>query len=448
ILGICGTFMGGVAVLARQLGFKVTGSDLGVYPPMSTYLESEGITITQGYDPAQLEPKPDLVVIGNAMTRGNPCVERVLNTGLAFTSGPEFIKNYILKDRWVIAVAGTHGKTTTTGMIAWILEDNGLDPGFLIGGIPGNFPVSARLGTTPFFVIEADEYDTAFFDKRSKFVHYLARTAVLNNLEFDHADIFPDLEAIIRQFHHFVRILPGEGLVIHNAADASIARVLGHGCWSQKEGFAAPGPSNWSSIKRKEDASQFEVLFGDSSYGSVNWDLIGDHNMNNAMAAIAAARHVGVSAENAVDSLSRFRNAKRRLEVRGVVKGITVYDDFAHHPTAIASTIQGLRRKVGGQRIVAVLEPRSNTMRLGVHAHNLVESFNGADHVMFYQPPEMAWDIKEISNSLGDRLSVFNKIENLISALCANTQSGEHILIMSNGGFENLHNRLLQALEQ
>jgi len=446
ILGICGTFMGGIALLARALGHEVSGSDANVYPPMSTQLEQQGITLMQGYDPAHLEPAPDCVVIGNALSRGNAAVEYVLDKGLSYTSGPQWLSEHVLQGRWVLAVAGTHGKTTTASILAWLLQANGLAPGFLIGGIPNNFGVSARLGETPFFVVEADEYDTAFFDKRSKFVHYRPRTVVLNNLEFDHADIFPDLEAIKTQFHHLVRTVPGSGLIITPQADEAIADVLQRGCWSELASFGAQG-ADWTARDSRDDASRFEVLLHEQLQGEVDWSLIGQHNKLNALAAIAAAHHAGITTANAIESLGQFEGIKRRLEVRGEVNGVTVYDDFAHHPTAIALTLQGLRKRVGRQRILAVLEPRSNTMRMGVHAETLGPALRQADEVFMYHPAGLGWSMdKTVLGQAGGE--IYADVQAIIDALINTSQAGDHILIMSNGGFEDIHTRLLQALAE
>ena len=447
ILGICGTFMGGVALLARELGMKVSGADAGVYPPMSTQLEAEGIDLIEGYDAEYIKQhQPDLVVIGNAMSRGNDSVEYVLNQQVNYCSGPEFISRHILKDRWVLAVAGTHGKTTTTSMLAWILEYAQLTPGFLIGGIPQNFGISARLGKTPFFVIEADEYDTAFFDKRSKFVHYQPRTLVLNNLEFDHADIFDSLDAIKRQFHHLLRIVPGKGKIISSIDENNINDVIEMGCWSEQEKIDFSGRLGWWVDLKSPDGSEFEVGFKKESFGTINWDLIGNHNVNNAVAAIAASRHVGVAPPHAIDALAKYINTKRRLEIRGQINNITVYDDFAHHPTAISSTLQGLRNKVGPSKIFAVLEPRSNTMKLGIHKNELSTSLIEADQVIMYQPADMQWSLQDSLGSLGDKLNIIEEVSKVIDFLLANVKSGDHVLIMSNGGFENIHERLLEAL--
>ncbi|MCB1738097.1 MAG: UDP-N-acetylmuramate:L-alanyl-gamma-D-glutamyl-meso-diaminopimelate ligase [Gammaproteobacteria bacterium] len=447
ILGICGTFMGGIAILARQAGHTVTGCDANVYPPMSTLLESQGIVITEGYDPAQLDPAPDQVVVGNVMSRGNPLVEAVLDRGLPYTSGPQWLLENVLRDRWVLAVAGTHGKTTTSSMLAWILEDAGLQPGFLIGGVPQNFGVSARLGKAPFFVVEADEYDTAFFDKRSKFVHYRPRTVILNNLEFDHADIFPDLAAIQRQFHHLLRMVPGNGLAVVNANDANLDATLDMGCWTPRESFSAEIDSgDWRAQATRPDYSRFEVWCGGQLQGEVVWDVLGRHNAGNAIAAIAAARHAGVPAATAIDALSRYRNTKRRLEVRGEANGITVYDDFAHHPTAIRETIGALRGKVGTARILAVLEPRSNTMRMGVHKDTLAPSLSAADAVFLYQADNLGWDLSTVAAALGPTGQVETTIDKLIAAVKATARPGDHVLVMSNGAFGGIHQKLLDAL--
>ncbi|SJI89254.1 UDP-N-acetylmuramate:L-alanyl-gamma-D-glutamyl-meso-diaminopimelate ligase [Shigella sonnei] len=392
ILGICGTFMGGLAMLARQLGHEVTGSDANVYPPMSTLLEKQGIELIQGYDASQLEPQPDLVIIGNAMTRGNPCVEAVLEKNIPYMSGPQWLHDFVLRDRWVLAVAGTHGKTTTAGMATWILEQCGYKPGFVIGGVPGNFEVSARLGESDFFVIEADEYDCAFFDKRSKFVHYCPRTLILNNLEFDHADIFDDLKAIQKQFHHLVRIVPGQGRIIWPENDINLKQTMAMGCWSEQELVGEQG--HWQAKKLTTDASEWEVLLDGEKVGEVKWSLVGEHNMHNGLMAIAAARHVGVASADAANALGSFINARRRLELRGEANGVTVYDDFAHHPTAILATLAALRGKVGGTaRIIAVLEPRSNTMKMGICKDDLAPSLGRADEVFLLQPAHIPWQV-------------------------------------------------------
>jgi len=449
ILGICGTFMGGIAAIARAAGHRVTGSDRNVYPPMSTQLEALGITITEGFDAAQLDPVPDIVVVGNVMSRGTPVLEALLDRGIPYTSGPEWLAREVLQDRWVLAVAGTHGKTTTTSMLAHILDHAGLDPGFLIGGVPGNFDVSARLGSAPFFVIEADEYDTAFFDKRAKFVHYRPRTVILNNLEYDHADIYPDLDAIKRQFNHLVRTVPGGGRIVCNAADANLDDVLSKGCWTPREGFSRDGGpgANWSArAEAGGDYSRFEVLLDGVSQGTVQWSQLGGHNVDNALAAIAAARHAGVPVAHAIDALSAFKGVRRRMELSGEAAGVRVYDDFAHHPTAIATTIDGLRRRIGGDRLVAVLEPRSNTMKLGVHRDTLAPSLLGADAVFLHAPADIGWDADAITRALGAKAQRTTDIEQLVQALCATLRPGDHVLVMSNGGFGGLHRRLLDAL--
>ncbi|NNN45609.1 MULTISPECIES: UDP-N-acetylmuramate:L-alanyl-gamma-D-glutamyl-meso-diaminopimelate ligase [unclassified Vibrio] len=446
ILGICGTFMGGVAMLARQLGHKVTGSDANVYPPMSTMLETQGIEIIEGFDPVQLEPKPDLVVIGNAMSRGNPCVEYVLNHNLRYTSGPQWLHDFLLHDRWVLAVAGTHGKTTTSSMLAWILEHCGYQPGFLVGGVLGNFGLSAWLGDSMFFVVEADEYDSAFFDKRSKFVHYHPRTLVMNNLEFDHADIFDDLEAIKRQFHHLVRTVPGNGRLLVPKQDSALADVLTRGCWSETEFTGQQG--EWQAEKQNPEGSHFTVYFHGEVVGEVDWALIGDHNVNNALMAIAAARHVGVTPELACQALASFINTKRRLELKGQENGVTVYDDFAHHPTAIELTLGGLRNKVGKQKIIAVLEPRSATMKLGVHKTTLAASLQQADSVYLYQPDNIEWSVADVAKQCQAPAYTSDQLDVLVSEICAEAQPGDHILVMSNGGFGGIHSKLLATLRE
>jgi UDP-N-acetylmuramate: L-alanyl-gamma-D-glutamyl-meso-diaminopimelate ligase len=449
ILGICGTFMGGVAALARAAGHTVSGSDRNVYPPMSTQLAALGIRLHEGYDAAQLSLKPDVLVVGNVMTRGMPVIEAMLDRGLPYTSGPAWLAEAVLRERWVLAVAGTHGKTTTTSLLAWILEDAGLAPGFLIGGVPQNFGTSARLGGSPLFVIEADEYDTAFFDKRAKFIHYRPRTLVLNNLEYDHADIYPDLAAIERAFQHLVRTVPGSARILCNGADPSLARVLAAGCWSTVERFAgtAAGGVEWSVRAPLEgDFSRFEVLWRGRPVGEVRWGLIGAHNADNALAALAAARHAGVPVEHGIEALGRFQGVARRMQLRGQAAGVSVYDDFAHHPTAIAATVAGLRRRLGSARIVAVLEPRSATMRLGVHRDTLAGALRGADEVYLYAPADLGWDASAAVRALGARAHVLGDLDAIIAALGAGLERGDHVLIMSNGGFGGLHERLLQVL--
>jgi len=445
ILGICGTFMGGLALLARELGHTVSGSDANVYPPMSTQLQEQGIILMQGYEPEHLKPAPDIVVIGNALSRGNPAVEAVLESGLRYTSGAQWLSDYVLQDRWVLAVAGTHGKTSTASLLAWLLEDNKLSPGFLIGGIPGNFGVSARLGETPFFVVEADEYDTAFFDKRSKFVHYHPRTLILNNLEYDHADIFPDIEAIQTQFHHLLRTVPANGLVISHADDTYLDQTIEKGCWTPIEYFSGKQTKGWQAHPVTDDGLEFDVLFDAKKVASAKWSMLGDHNMQNALAAIAAARHVGVPAELSVESLSSFKGIKRRMEVRGVVNGVTVYDDFAHHPTAIQLTLDGLRKNVGDKKIIAILEPRSNTMKMGVHKHTLAQSLTLADSVYLFQSDNLGWDMASELNS--DSVQVFSSTQAIIDKVLSEVKAGDHIVIMSNGGFEGIHQRLLDELK-
>ena len=455
ILGICGTFMGGIAVIARQAGHTVTGCDANVYPPMSTQLEAQGIRLIEGFGIEQLDLNPDIWVIGNVVTRGNqPLMEEILERGLSYVSGPQWLAENVLRDKWVIAAAGTHGKTTTASMLAWILEDCGLSPGYLIGGVPMNFGVSARLTgaltDSPFFVIEADEYDTAFFDKRSKFVHYHPRTAILNNLEYDHADIFPDLAAIETQFHHLVRTIPGNGLIVANGDEASLTRVLQRGCWTPVEQFGTRPPSPGGGGGRHWRAeilsvSSFDVYLGDTLQGHVEWSLQGEHNRMNALAAIAAARHAGVPAKDACTTLGRFENVKRRMELRGEAGGVRVYDDFAHHPTAIRLTREGLRAKVGTARILAVLEPRSNTMKLGVMKARLGDSLKDADLVFCYSGG-LDWDAASALAPLGSKASVHANLGELVTAIALAAHPGDLVLVMSNGAFGGIHNKLLQRL--
>ncbi len=448
ILGVCGTFMGGIALLARELGYRVTGSDANVYPPMSTQLEAAGIELMEGYEPAHLQPSPDCVVVGNAMTRGNPAVEYLLNAGLDYTSGPQWLAEHVLHGKWVLAAAGTHGKTSTSSMLAWILEYAGMAPGFLIGGVPADFGLSARSGDTDFFVVEADEYDTAFFDKRSKFVHYRPRTLIINNLEYDHADIFPDLAAIQRQFHHLVRTVPGEGLVVHPVAVDAIDDTLAQGCWSGTCGIAVEAEADLSARLLQQDGSAFEIYLAGERVASVEWQHCGRHNVANALAAIAAARHVGVAPATAAEALAQFRGVKRRLELLGTVDGITVYDDFAHHPTAIETTLQGLRARCGGGRLLALIEPRSNTMRMGEHRARLAASTNAADRVFWYQPAGLDWSLQDLVSEGKAAAKVVNDIDSLIADVVGEAESGDQVVIMSNGGFGGIHGRLMAALEQ
>jgi UDP-N-acetylmuramate: L-alanyl-gamma-D-glutamyl-meso-diaminopimelate ligase len=451
ILGICGTFMGGIAALARARGHRVTGSDQNVYPPMSDQLAALGIELIEGYDPAQLGLKPDVIVIGNVMSRGNELIEAVLESGIPYTSGPEWLSRHVLADRWVLAVAGTHGKTTTSSLLAWILEYAGLKPGFLIGGVPGNFNVTARLGDGNHFVVEADEYDTAFFDKRAKFVHYRPRTAILNNLEHDHADIYPDVASIQWQFHQLLRMVPRNGLVVANAGDANVMHVIDMGCWTPVERFSASlrGDTAWYvAAEPGGDFSQFTVVEGNQEVVRVEWNVLGKHNAENALAAMLAARHAGVDVETAAAALQQFQGVRRRMEVRGQVNGVTVYDDFAHHPTAVETTIDGLRRKVGRQRIIAVLEPRSNTMKLGTHRDALAHALQSADVIWMYQGPSVQWDVAGAVAPLGVRGRVEKNLDALIAALVREAKPTDHILIMSNGGFGGIHAKLLAALEE
>jgi len=448
ILGICGSFMGSLAILAKQLGHQVSGSDANVYPPMSDQLAAAGIAVTEGFGADQLQCGAELFVVGNSMSRGSPIIEALLNSNFQFVSGPEWLAREILRDRWVLAVAGTHGKTTTSSMLAWILEVAGLNPGFLIGGVPRNFDVSARLGESPFFVIEADEYDTAFFDKRSKFVHYRPQTLVLNNLEFDHADIFEDLAAIQKQFHHLVRIAPSEGLIIAPKDDDNLQAVLAQGCWTPVESigrFEEPDVV-WAGQPIEADCSEFEVRLDNKSQGRVKWTHTGLHNMDNALAAIAAARHAGVPAEQAVASLCDFKGVKRRMELLGSPGGISVYDDFAHHPTAIQTTLEGLRKSVGDERIIAVIEPRSNTMRMGAHQDRLAFVCAAADSVKWYQPNNVEWDLHSVAHKSVTPAKVFQDIDKLVHELKDEAKAGDHIVLMSNGGFGGIHQKLLSAL--
>jgi len=452
VLGACGTFMGGVAALARCAGHRVTGSDRNVYPPMSTQLAALGIELIEGYEAGQLDPRPDVVVVGNVLRRGLPVVEALLDAGIPYVSGPEWLARELLRERWVLAVAGTHGKTTTASLLAWILEHAGLAPGFLIGGVPADFGTSARLGAGSCFVIEADEYDTAFFDKRAKFVHYRPRTAILNNLEYDHADIYPDVAAIQRQFHQLVRTVPGAGRIVWNAGDVNLRAALQMGCWTPLEGFARDGGSDvcWSARPpgTATDYSVFEVLERGEPCGTVQWNLIGAHNMENALAAIAAARHAGVPVARAIEALGSFGGVARRMQLRGEVNGVRVYDDFAHHPTAIATTLDGLRRRVGAARIVAVLEPRSNTMRMGVHRDTLAGSLAEADAVWLYIPPDLGWDTAPLLAALHGRAQGRGDVAALARDLAAAARPGDHVLIMSNGGFGGLHEQLLRELRR
>jgi len=442
ILGICGTFMGGIAAIAKALGHKVTGSDTNVYPPMSTQLEQLGIELTQGWDPMQLEPAPDLVIIGNALSRGNTAVEYVLNTGLRYTSGPQWLAEQVLHDRWVLAVSGTHGKTTTSTMLAWILDYAGLKPGFLIGGIPQNFDCSARLGDAPFFVIEADEYDTAFFDKHSKFVHYRPRTLVMNNLEYDHADIFPDLAAIQRQFHHLLRMVPANGLVLAPEDTPAVKQTLDMGCWSERQSYG----TDWRAELLQSDGSHFVLFYQNEKLGELNWQLSGQHNVDNGVMAIAAARHAGVPVNIALEALARFIAPKRRMELKADIANIKVYDDFAHHPTAISTTLQGIRNKVGQNRVLAVLEPRSNTMRMGVHQAALPLSLALADLVYLYEPANANWSLDALNRSLAPKATLTHDIDALVNLLVAQAKQCDSIVIMSNGGFGGIHDKLISAL--
>ncbi|MGO1461993.1 MAG: UDP-N-acetylmuramate:L-alanyl-gamma-D-glutamyl-meso-diaminopimelate ligase [Marinobacter sp.] len=457
ILGICGTFMGSLAVLARELGHTVTGSDQGVYPPMSTQLEAQGISLMSGFSPEHLEPKPDLVLIGNAMSRGNPEVEAVLNRNIDYMSGPEWLARELLRHRWVLAVAGTHGKTTTTAMLLWILDQAGLAPGYLVGGVPKDFPVSARLGDSDFFVIEADEYDSAFFDKRSKFIHYRPRTLILNNLEFDHADIFDNVDAIERQFHHLVRTVPSQGLIIRPSVDTHLDNALSLGCWSQVQeaaiGSEVPGTTDWRAELLSEDGSRFMVIHHEQPVAVVKWSQTGLHNVRNALAAISAARHVGVTPDHAVAALCRFSGVKRRMELLADINGVKVYDDFAHHPTAIETTLEGLRAQVGEEPVIALIEPRSNTMKQGVHQHTLLPSAALADRVYWANLNDMNWlpdlvSAWQLANPESRQHLVESTVQGLIDRVLADLPSPCHIVTMSNGGFGGIHGKLVAELER
>jgi len=457
ILGICGTFMGGIALLAKESGVSVSGSDENVYPPMSTLLANQDVDVKQGFEVNHLQEfnsgdNDSQIVVGNVMSRGKKVVEYTLNQNLPYTSGPQWLYENILKDKWVLAVSGTHGKTTTASILAWILEYAGLSPGFLIGGVPENFGLSARVGDSPFFVVEADEYDTAFFDKRSKFVHYHPTTLIINNLEYDHADIFPNLDAIKTQFHHLIRIVPEKGLVVVNEEESNINDVLEKGCWTPTEGFSSSNneiniDKGWSANYLNPDGSEFEVLFDAEIQGTVHWSLLGKHNVSNALAAIAAARHAGVPVEHAINALSEFKGIKRRMELRGKVNEISVYDDFAHHPTAIETTLKGLRANVADSKIIAVLEPRSNTMRLGIHKETLANSLNEADEVFLFQPKGLDWEMSHVLDALPNKSVLYDDIDDLVDILSEQAKSGDHILIMSNGGFGGIHEKLLTALK-
>ncbi len=460
ILGICGTFMGSLALLARELGHTVTGSDLNVYPPMSTQLKEQGVEVLQGYDPAQLRPAPDLVLVGNALSRGNPAVEHVLDQGLDYCSGPEWLARYVLPGRWVLAVSGTHGKTTTSAMLAWILEQAGLAPGYLIGGVLRDFPVSARIGNSDFFVVEADEYDSAFFDKRSKFIHYRPSTLVINNLEFDHADIFPDLAAIQRQFHHLVRTVPSRGLILAPRGDSAVEGVLAQGCWTPVQSLAVNGDladsdplvadeGCWWAEPLNAAADRFR-LHGPGTEVTVSMVMTGRHNIANATAAIAAARHVGVATEVAAEALSRFNGVRRRLERLDEIHGVTVYDDFAHHPTAIRETLNTLRARLGGfqadQRLIAVIEPRSRTMQMGVHRDTLLDACRAADLTIWFQPTGTVLDLEALTHQGDTPALVFDDTVEIVRYLATNTRAGDQVVIMSNGGFGGIHDALLRAL--
>lgn len=448
ILGICGTFMGGIAAIAKQMGFRVSGCDANVYPPMSTQLAQLGIELKQGYLVEHLDDEPDLIIVGNAMTRGNVMVEHVLDRKIPYTSGPQWLLDNVLKDRWVLAVSGTHGKTTTSSMLTWILQYAGMEPGFLIGGVPQNFDCSARLGNAPFFVIEADEYDTAFFDKRSKFVHYRPNTLVINNMEFDHADIFNDLGDIQRQFHHLIRMVPSNGLVLSPSGEQAITDTLAMGCWTPTEYSVGDHNklSGWHAEKSVADGSEFIVSFKGEIQGRVKWALIGDFNIDNGLMAIAAARHAGVPTSVAIEALATFVNTKRRLELKGEVNQVRVFDDFAHHPTAISKTLAGVRANVGNKRVIAILEPRSNTMKSGVHKDTLAKSLAAADMVFVYQGEQVKWSVDALIADCIQPCFISQDIAQLVADIVAKTQAGDTLVVMSNGGFGGIHDKLLSAL--
>lgn len=446
ILGICGTFMAGIATLARLAGHEVSGSDQNVYPPMSTQLETQGITLLQGFDLLHIDSSVDYVIVGNVIRRANPLMEYVLERNIPYISGPQWLAENILKNRWVLAVSGTHGKTTTTSMLTWILEHAGLNPGFLVGGVPENFGVSARIGQDPFFIIEADEYDSAFFDKRSKFIHYRPKTLILNNLEFDHADIFPHLDAIKQQFHYLIRTVPGNGCIISHADDSNLEDVLANGCWTPVITFSGK-KGHWQARLITESGSSFEVLQNEIPVGRVTWNLVGKHNVENALAALAAAHHAGVSVKSGIEALNTFQNVKRRMEITGQVKGITVYDDFAHHPTAIATTLAGLRAKVGKDaRIVAVLEFGSFTMRSGVHKHAIKDSLKDAD-IIACKRPDSDWDLAAILSDVDRPTVISDQVDSLVDVLSPQLKRGDHVIVMSNSGFGGIHQKLLKTIE-
>lgn len=447
ILGICGTFMGGLALLARQLGYTVSGSDKNIFPPMSDQLANAGIELIEGYSASQLNASMDsIIIIGNALSRGNECVEFILNEGLKYTSGPQWLAEHVLADRHVLAVAGTHGKTTTSSILAWILESAGKQPGFLIGGVAENFGLSARLGDSELFVIEADEYDTAFFDKRSKFIHYRPKTLLINNIEFDHADIFADMGAIRREFHHMIRTLPAQGQIVLRQDDTEISRIIEMGCWTPRVSFGI-GAGDWTAEPLADDYCRFCIKHNGEEVGQVEWDLIGKHNCENALAALTTAAQLGLEPADACRALTDFKSVKRRLQRLACVNDITVYDDFAHHPTAIETTLHGLRMNVGRQRIITILEPRSNTMKMGVHQDSLAQALSESDQVMLYQAENIKLDLNRISTELGDKCRIYTQIEEIIQAAATQSRAGDHIVIMSNGAFDNIHQRLIERLQ-
>ena len=447
ILGICGTFMGSLAQLAKTLGHEVSGSDTNIYPPMSVQLKQSKVNLTDGYsDLSQFTPTPDIVVIGNALSRGNPAVEYVLTNNLKYTSGPQWLHDHVLQDKWTLAVAGTHGKTSTSSMLAWILEYAEMKPGFLIGGIPNNFNVSARIGGSKFFVVEADEYDTAFFDKRSKFVHYSPQTTILNNLEFDHADIFKDIADIQVQFHNLIRTVPNTGLLITPSDDLNLSEVIDQGCWSNLE-YIGKG-EDWDLEFIDKGSSTFSILYKGELKGSVSWTQIGNHNARNGLAAIAAANHIGIEPELACKALCSFLGVKRRMEKIFEVDGITIYDDFAHHPTAISATLEGARSNVGTEKIVAIIEPRSNTMKIGIHKNEIIEAIKLADEVLWYEPEEVSWSIQDTSDQSATKIHIFDDIDQLILRTLKSISGSTHIIIMSNGSFQGFHIKLIDEIKK
>ena len=444
IVGICGTFMGGVALIARELGHIVSGSDLNIYPPMSDALKNAGIDLRLGYDPSTIDKDVDLVIVGNAIGRANPSVDYVLTHKIPYTSGSQWMHDYVLRHQHVLAVSGTHGKTTTTALLTWILETAGLNPGFLIGGVPKNFEGTSRLGAKKYFVIEADEYDTAFFDKRSKFLHYCPTTLIMNNIEFDHADIFADLEAIKKQFQYLLRVVPSNGSVIYPKSDINIPDVISRGCWGNK--IVTGDENGWHAKLIKQDGSEFECYFGAEKRAMIKWSLVGNHNIQNALTAIAAANAINISMKDIEKAFATFENVKRRLEIRGCVNDITVYDDFAHHPTAIATTIDGLRKRVGNERIIAVAQLGSNSMKMGAHGDALGFSFTAADEIHILRPEDKSWDVEAVLKPVNNKAFLHNSVSDIVESVSKRTHKNDHVLVMSNKGFDGIHEKLLKGL--